>query len=97
MNWKSTTLNLGTIQAGKKQTVVFEADQDLKNVANMTSSCGCSSPKINGNKVIVTYTPGQVPRHLQSVGFYLSTNKVTITYNDRSQDILRFKAKVIKK
>ena len=96
MNWKQRIINLGEIKAGKKITVTFVADQDLIDVDNMISSCGCSSPRIDKNKIVVQYTPGAVPRHLQNVGFYTSENKVTITYKDRSQDILRFKAKVIK-
>ena len=96
MNWKQRIINLGEVKVNKKITVTFEADQDLLNVDNIQSSCGCSSPRINKNKVFVNYTPGSIPRHLQNVGFYMFENKITITYKDRSQDILRFKAKVIK-
>ncbi len=96
MKWKQTKINTRGI-VGIKQKIIFIPLEELKDVAYMKSSCGCGIPKIVDGNVEVTYTPGAIPSHLSTQGFYKSTNKVTITYHDNSQDILSFTVLVTRK
>jgi len=96
MKWQKIKINtIGFV--GEKQKIIFIPLEELKDVACMTSSCGCSTPRIVDGKVEVTYTPGAIPSHLSSQGFYKSTNKVTITYYDNVQDKLSFTVLVKRK
>ncbi len=97
MNWEKTKIILEPLVVGKKTEVIFIPLEELPPISSMKSSCGCSMPRIIDNKVVVNYTPGSVPIHLQKTGFYRSSQKITITYKDNKQDILRFTAIVSKK
>lgn len=96
MNWKSKHYNLGEIKVGIKKEIIFTPTEDLKEINNMTSSCGCSLPKLIGNTIVVIYTPGSIPTHLISIGKYDTTKTITINYKDNSQDILSFSATIKK-
>lgn len=89
MKWESKNIKLGQIKAGKKVEVVFKALEPL-NIDYMSSSCGCSSPKQVDDKIIVTYTPGYVPIHLQHLGQYKTKKKITIYYKDNTSEVLSF-------
>jgi hypothetical protein len=94
--WGNKSINLGTIKENVKKIIIFEALNELNNIHSMSSSCGCSTPKQDGNKIVVSYTPGTIPFHLISQGFYNTTKTITITYKDGTTDILSFKAKITK-
>lgn len=95
MRWKNMTKNLGRIVVGKKQTVVFQANETL-DIANITSSCGCTKPfySKSKNQISVEFTPGKIPIHLALEGQYTTTKTVTVYYKDGSKDILSIKANV---
>lgn len=94
MNWEKKHINLGVIKAHSKKELTFVPLGELNNISSMVSTCGCSSPKQIGNNIVVTYTPGAVPFHLQAKGEYVTTKKITIIYTDGTQDILTFTATV---
>lgn len=94
MNWQNKHINLGVIKAHSKKVLTFVADGELNNVSSMVSSCGCSSPKQVDNTIVVTYTPGSVPFHLQAKGEYKTTKNITVYYIDGTQDVLSFTATV---
>ena len=98
MNFTQKQINLGEITVGKKQTVIFQATREL-DIINLESSCGCSKPSYSkeNNQLIVIYTPGSIPKHLQSVGRYNTTKSITITYKDGTSEVLSFKATISKK
>src|SRR6187455_1351959 len=96
MNWKIKHIQLGDINVGKKKKITFECLEELGVIKSMTSTCGCSTPKRDGNNILVTFVPQPVPLHLASVKFYISTKQIKITYADGTKDILSFTAKVIK-
>ena len=92
MIWQKKHINLGVIKAHSKKELTFIPEGELNNISSMVSSCGCSSPKQMGNTIVVTYTPGAVPFHLQAKGEYKTTKNITITYDDGTQDVLSFTA-----
>ena len=96
MKWKRQSINLGNIKVGVKKIVIFESLDILDNIDNMIPSCGCSVPKLEGNKIIVTYTPGTVPIHLYNIGYYTSTKTIIVNYKDGNTDVLSFTAKIFR-
>jgi hypothetical protein len=63
----------------------------------MHSSCGCSTPTLEGDrKIVIKFNPGYVPIHLYNIGYYTKTPTVTINYQDGQSDVLSFIAKIIK-
>jgi len=96
MNWEQIKINIGEQRVGKKKVITFKPLGELKEIASMVSSCGCSTPKQVGNNIEVSYTPGSIPYHLVQQGFYTTTKKITITYKDNSKDVLSFTATVKK-
>lgn len=94
MNFKQTHINLGDLKVGKTKNIIFypEEKETLEEIVSMSSSCGCSTPKIENDKIIVTYTPGSVPLHLQHLGQYETKKTITINYKYGSSEILSFSA-----
>lgn len=96
-NWKNTNINLGEVKENISKTIVFESTEDLEKIINLTSSCGCSTPTLEEKrKISVKFNTGVIPVHLHSIGFYVRTLKITITYENQTSDILKFTAKIIK-
>jgi len=89
-NWKTKHKNVGTINVGQRQIIKFHATKELAKIINLSSSCGCSKPNYDKKTrtLNVSYNPGSVPKHLKAQGWYNTTKKITITYNDGTQDIL---------
>lgn len=91
MKWEQTYQKIDSV-VGKKQEIEFIPDGEIPEIAFMSSSCGCSKPRLEDNKIIATFTPGSIPMHLKQYGMYKTTKKITITYKDNSQDLLSFTA-----
>lgn len=66
MNWKEMSINLGTINEKTRHEVKFYAKNDIPEIRNLRSSCGCTTPVYNTEtKVLsVTYKAGSLPGHL---------------------------------
>lgn len=96
--WIQKEINLGEVKSRTKVPVRFTANEVL-NIKNIIASCGCTTPeyKKGGTKeVYVVFNSGDVPKHLEAVGYYTTTKTLTVFYEDGSDDILSFKAKIIK-
>lgn len=96
MNFKQNYLDLGELRAGVIKTITFYPKEELKDIDNMTSSCGCSIPRIENGKIVVSFTPGSIPIHLQFSGQYKTNKSITLNYKDGSSEMLGFSA-IIKK
>lgn len=96
-NWKNININLGEVKENVSKLIIFESTEDLEKIINMTSSCGCSTPTLDGKrKIIVKFNTGTIPIHLHSIGFYVKNLKITVTYENQKSDILKFTVKIIK-
>lgn len=91
----NTHKNLGYIKGGKKTKIKFQV-LDVEEIAEMSSSCGCSVPKkdVKNQEVIVNFTPDKVPVHLQTQGWYITEKHIILTYEDGRKAILSFKAHI---
>lgn len=97
-NWVNDFINLGEVKVGETVEVKFIATKELK-IKGAIASCGCSTPKYDkkgAKELIVVYKVGSIPRHLESAGFYTTTKTITVSFEDGSEDILKFHAKVVK-
>lgn len=95
-DWKSSFIDLGTIVQKNTVTVGFEALRDLE-IESVQASCGCSKPLYDSKnrRVLVNYTPFEVPIHLRYQGYYNPTQTITVYYKDGTTDSLSFTAKVV--
>ena len=97
-NWVSEHINIGALRVGVKKEVIFKTlKEDLK-IDSMKSSCKCSKPKYDKEKktLSVTFTPGTIPQHLMHKGAYTTKKSISIRYKNGSEDIISFKATVIR-
>ena len=99
MRWKDRQVSLGNIKIGKKQRIVYQALEELPEIKTLQSSCGCSIPVYDAtnNQIIVTFSPGSVPKHLKGQGYYSTTKTITVTYIDGTKDVLSFTAKIFQR
>jgi hypothetical protein len=96
MNFKKNDIVLNDLKVGVTKDIIFYPKEKLKDIDNMTSSCGCSVPRIKNGKIVVTYTPGSIPIHLQYLGQYKTNKTITINYKDGSSEMLSFTATIKK-
>lgn len=100
-------VDIGTVYSRQPVKIEFEKEPTAKTIINMQADCGCSSPSDSEDKVIVYYTPGDVPE-----GPVMAWNHedpstrserpshrvqkgVTITYSDQTSDRIYFTATVM--
>lgn len=96
MNFKQNNINLGDLRVGITKSITFYPKEELKDINTMSSSCGCSIPRIENGNIVVTYTPGSIPIHLQYLGQYKTSKTITIKYKDGSSETLSFTATIKK-
>jgi hypothetical protein len=95
--WDKVHHNLGEVKEGTVVEVVYTSTTPLDDIANLSSSCSCSTPKRIGNSIKMSHTTGSIPVHLKSRGFYMSTQYATVTYKNGEKEYLSLEVKVIKK
>jgi len=54
--WDKKIIDIGDVEVDENYKVVFNYNGKLE-VKSVTSSCGCTKPKVMGNKISVTYSP----------------------------------------
>lgn len=101
MSWIDKDKELGVLNVGEKQSITFTFQGNLNNVQSVNSSCGCVIPYLNksNNSIQVTYTPDDIPIHLDRLGIpvYSTHKEIYVNYIGGKKDILSFKAVVKRK
>lgn len=88
--------NIGKIQEHTKVKVTFNLGFELTSeIYSMEPSCGCSTPKIQNDKVVVKFNSQSVPVHLRHQGYYTKTANVKIRYNNGKTQMIYITAKVV--
>ena len=97
MKWNTNFIDLGLVIQRVPQKIEFIAISEIPKIKEIISSCGCSQFHYNNIKkrLIGTYTPSDVPYHLDKS--YETTKTVTILYDNGEKEIFKFKATVLKK
>lgn len=95
MDWKNKEIDLGNIESRKSYNVTFEYVGN-KEIRRLTSSCGCTKPKLDNNIVKVTYQPSPVAKQTKDAGmnYYSSRKYVTVYFTDNTNSVLLVKAKI---
>jgi len=96
MIWKNKHINIGEVKVGKKKMITFNGLENLPEIRSMTSTCGCSAPKIEGNNIVVIFVAPSIPLNKITIGYDNIIKQVKIIYRDGTQDTLSFSAKIIK-
>lgn len=94
--WDKVHQVLPDVKEGKMVRIVYASKVLLDDIESLSSSCGCTTPKVVGNSIEVFYTSDNIPVHLKPRGYFLSTQYVIVKYKDGTQDHLSFEVKVIK-
>lgn len=99
--WKEQVVDLGTVQAGFKYSLQFQAEDNIPEIVDVVASCGCTKPKYDkATKILsVTFKPKPLSMELQQQGktFYMSNKTIRVYYaNNTVTEMLSIKAKVIK-
>ena len=99
MIWDKTYIDLGKIKAGKAVIFTFRVlDTKDKKVFKITSSCGCSKPKLNLEDKMLTirFKTDSVPPHLLYIVHYIVNKTIKVLYTDGTFDILSYRATILK-
>ena len=90
--WESSEINVGNIKPYQKVFITFKCLESLSDVSTVTSPCGCSSGHVSDNDVIVSFKPGDIPRHLAQAGLttYRVSKTLRVFYQSGEYDLLQF-------
>ena len=91
-NWESTKIDIGTVKPYQRTYITFKCLESLEGVATITSSCGCSQGHVSGNTVVVSYKPGDIPKHMSQSGLnsYNTSKTIRVHYTNGETDVLQF-------
>jgi len=78
--WEKEEINIGDVEVGEKYTVTFKYNGDLS-VLKISTSCGCTVPKIENNKVVVIYTPKPGKTYPYECKRYIFINHDNVNYS----------------
>lgn len=95
MKFQNKVVDLGTIKQKTTHTVSFYASEDLPKGVRLGSSCGCSVPRLIGDREIqVTYKAGSVPLHLIGEGYFKTSKTIYVAHPLFGQEELYLTATV---
>lgn len=97
MNWKQNIKDLGEVKKKTTINIVFEGTPNMKGVAGITASCGCTVPVFDAieKTLSVSFKTGIIPFHLRKQGYYMATKKLVVTYTDGEKEELIINAKIV--
>jgi|TARA_R110002050_G_C8943259_1_gene512744 hypothetical protein len=89
-------IDLGEVKVGKTVKVIFQGTGGMLEVKSLSSSCGCTKPRLINNNIETSYTPKAISPHLASQGHYMAQQNINVVYKNGDTELLILKAKVIK-
>lgn len=96
--FQSKVQDLGVLMEESEVRVVFPLKDSIGNpgIVRLESSCGCTDPVMDmeHRQLVATYDTGRVPHHLRQRGYKESTKYIRVVYEDGSDEMLSFSAKV---
>lgn len=90
--WKNQTVELGVIKHGSPKKITFNALSTIPEIERIEPFCGCTSPKYDKDKKVLTvvYSNGSIPSQVQ--GLQSIIKKIQIFYKNGKSEILTIKA-----
>ena len=91
-NWKNIKLDLGIIRPYSKKSITFECIDSLADVETITASCKCVKTKVEGDSIVASFQPGDIPKHLllAKIPQYKFNKTVKVYYKNGECDLLQF-------
>lgn len=88
MPFTPTLIDLGELKPNKEVSLEFSYDDEIKLITYITSPCGCTriSNDIPNKKILVYFTPADVPFHIRKEGknCYESAKTIKLGYLNTS-------------
>lgn len=98
-NWTKGVVDFGEQKLGNTLIARFEfIGEDISQIANWKTSCGCTSAVMNENIISVSYTvPSKLPENLTAIGANSAAFRQTVfvNYKNGSQDQLHIKGTMV--
>lgn len=96
--FQSREQDLGTLAEESEVRVAFPLKDSIgiPKIARLESSCSCTDPvmDVEHRQLVAIYDTGRVPPHLRQRGYKESTKYIRVVYEDGSEEILSFSARV---
>lgn len=95
MSWTPTKHTIRKILKGQTKTVTFKRLDETKDIKSLHSTCACTEPKYKDGVLTVTYR-AKFPDK-KRLPIHVSTQTVTVKYEDGTLDKLQIQANVYKR
>lgn len=92
--FKNSTVNFGKVPEQMQLKAVFEGIADMKPIAQIVPSCGCTKAEWIDNKVIAYYNTGMIPYHLGNQQEIRKT--IVVHFQDETTETLALSAVISK-
>ena len=96
--FKEQEVDLGVVKSGSNIVFTFETSEDINNdIVSVTPGCGGCTDILgyDGRYMKVKFRSGIFPMHLQD-NFYFVSKSIYVVYKDGSEEVLTYKAKILK-
>lgn len=87
-NFFSNSLHIGTVKQFSVTPLAFLKTPECKNIVSLVAGCGCTTPSNEADRVSVQFHAGSIPP--QSLPVINVRKRITVTFDDSSQEILEF-------
>jgi len=90
--WINPEVNLGIIRAGSPKKIVFQASETIPTIKQIIPYCGCTTTNYDdkSKQLFIIYGNGVIPPQVQ--GPQTSIKKISIIYEDNTEEVLIIKA-----
>lgn len=96
--FQSREQDLGILMENTEVEVAFPLKEGVgvPRIGRLESSCSCTEPimDVDGRRLVAIYDTGRVPPHLRQQGYKESTKYIRVVYEDGTEEILSFSARV---
>lgn len=92
--WNKVIHDFGKQKEDTKVSTEFEYKGD-RVISKIVPSCGCTTGKREGNKIVIIFKINRIPAHLDAEVFP-TMRRIFVNFEDGHQDELKVKAQIVK-
>jgi hypothetical protein len=95
-HWINPEIDLGIIKANSPKKIMFQASETIPKIKSIVPYCGCTTVNYNfkNRQLFITYSNSSIPP--QVVGSQEVIKKISVIYEDDTEDLLLIKATKIR-